>query len=140
MRRLNVLVVDDEGAFRSTLLRRLGRRGVNAVGAESGLEALDILSRWDIDVVVLDMKMPGMNGMEVLERVKRGHPGVEVVLLTGHMDREAARAAMEGGAFDYMLKPIAIEELLWAVETAGGRTNRQGMSGDDSGRNLFFGE
>lgn len=135
MSKLNVLVVDDETAFRATLLRRLSRRGVNARGAENGRQALEMLRGWQAQVVVLDVKMPGMDGLEVLGRIKAGHPGVEVVLLTGHADREAARAAMAGGAFDYMLKPIAIEELLWAVEEAGRHAATSGAPADDGRMN-----
>lgn len=133
MSRLNVLVVDDESAFRSTLLRRLSRRGVDVRGAESGRSALEELSRRKADVVVLDVKMPDMDGLEVLGRIRAAHPEVEVVLLTGHADREAAREAMSGGAFDYMLKPIAIEELLWAVEEAGRRSAVRTLENDDRG-------
>ncbi|MBU1611615.1 MAG: response regulator [Proteobacteria bacterium] len=119
MHALNVLVVDDESAFRASLLRRLTHRGVTACEAGSGVEALACLAHFKADVVVLDVKMPDMDGIETLKRIKVGYPHLEVVLLTGHADLEAAKQGMKGGAFDYMLKPVAIEELLRVVEEAG---------------------
>ncbi len=119
---LRVLVVDDETDFRSTLKKRLKRRGVDVVDASNGIEALERLKEGPVDVVVLDMKMPGMDGIETLERIKKEHGGVEIVLLTGHADVDAAKHAMNGGAYDYMLKPVPIDELLHTVEAAGKKT------------------
>ncbi|WP_034643644.1 response regulator [Desulfovibrio inopinatus] len=124
MRPLRVLVVDDEAAFRSTLIKRLKRRGVDVIDAPNGLEALSRLAEERVDVVVLDMKMPGMDGMETLECIKKSHEDIEIVLLTGHADIEAANQAMSGGAFDYMLKPISIDELLHVIEEAGKRASQ----------------
>ena len=125
MRPLNILIVDDEHAFRSTLIKRLNRRGIKALEAACGEDALRMLKRETVSVVVLDVKMPGMDGLETLSHIKRDHPDVAVVLLTGHADRAAAQRAMVDGAFDFILKPIAIHELLWAIEEADRRTREQ---------------
>lgn len=121
MRPLNVLIVDDEPEFRATLVKRLLRRSVRAREAGGGREALDLLKGGDVDVVVLDVKMPDMDGIETLAHIKRDFSDVEVVLLTGHADLSSAVQGMDGGAFDYLMKPVAMDELLYAIEDAGRR-------------------
>ena len=86
MRLFNVLVVDDEEDFLETLMKRLEKREVNITGARSGEEALDLLDQNPVDVVLLDVKMPGMDGIETLREIKKRHPLMEVILLTGHAD------------------------------------------------------
>ena len=112
MSELRVLLVDDEPDFRQTLVKRLKKRNLDAVGAESGEEALSMIDEAPVDVVVLDVRMPGLDGIEALRRIKRKNPLVEVILLTGHANMEVAVEGMELGAFDYLMKPVDIDELL----------------------------
>jgi len=113
-----VLLVDDEREFLETLVKRLNLRKVQAFGAGSGPEALEFLDRNPVDVVVLDVKMPDMDGIEVLRLMKGRHPLIEVIMLTGHASLEVAIEGMEAGAFDYLMKPINIDELLYKVQDA----------------------
>jgi DNA-binding NtrC family response regulator len=115
---IRILLVDDEEDFVETLSKRLAKRGLSVLTALRGERALELLDANPVDVVVLDVKMPGLDGLEVLKRVKAGHPRVEVVLLTGHADMDAAIQGMELGAFDYLMKPTSIEELLYKIEDA----------------------
>ena len=117
-RSLTVLFVDDEKDYLETLLKRMRKRDVDASGAESGAEALEFLTQHDVDVVVLDVRMPGMGGIEALRKIKDIRPLIEVVMLTGHASLEVARAGMELGAFDYLMKPVNIDELLYKIEDA----------------------
>lgn len=113
-----VLVVDDEADFLETLVRRLGKRQVEAQGVPGGREALEFLSQRSVDVVILDVRMPGMNGLEVLQEIKKRWPDVEVILLTGHASVESGLQGMELGAFDYVMKPCKLTELLPKIELA----------------------
>ena len=114
----NVLLVDDEAEFLETLVKRLRKRKLNATGVGSGEEALEILTERPIDVVVLDVKMPGMDGIETLRKIKNITPLVEVIMLTGHANMEVAIEGMELGAFDYLMKPMDIDELLYKLQDA----------------------
>ncbi len=113
-----VLLVDDEKDFRSTLLKRLRHRGLDVADAGSGEEALDYLAGNQADVVLLDVKMPGMGGVAALVEIRRLHPDVEVVMLTGHADMEAAINGLEQGAFDYLMKPMDIDVILFKLQDA----------------------
>ena len=113
-----MLLVDDEVEFLETLVKRMKKRGVHVSGAKSGEEALAFLSKNPVDVVVLDVKMPGMDGIETLRSIKKRHPLVEVIMLTGHASVEVAIQGMELGAFDYLMKPIDIDELLYKIQDA----------------------
>jgi DNA-binding NtrC family response regulator len=113
-----VLLVDDETDFLETLVKRLQKRNTAVAGVQSGTEALDLLEREDFDVVVLDVRMPGMDGIETLREIRKRFPLVEVVLLTGHANMEVAVEGMEIGAFDYLMKPIDLDELLYKVQDA----------------------
>ena len=115
---LTVLLVDDEVDFLQTLLKRMLKRNVTAAAAKSGEEALAFLSQNAVDVVVLDVKMPGMDGIETLREIKKRHPLLEVIMLTGHADMEVAIEGMNCGAFDYLMKPINIDDLLYKVQDA----------------------
>jgi DNA-binding NtrC family response regulator len=112
MREFAVLVVDDEKEFRDITVKRLEKRGLKARGAESGEKALEILEHDDIDVVLLDVKMPGIDGIETLRRIRSLKPLVEVVLLTGHASVDSGIEGMKFGAFDYLMKPIELEPLM----------------------------
>jgi DNA-binding NtrC family response regulator len=114
-----VLLVDDEAPFVQALSRRLDKRGFTVLAASDGLEALETLDKdSDIDVVVLDMKMPGMDGLETLRAIKRQHPLVEVIMLTGHATFESGLEGMKSGALDYMMKPCDLEMLGKKIEEA----------------------
>lgn len=112
MREFTVLVVDDEQEFREITVKRLEKRGLKAKGAESGEQALEILEHGYIDVVLLDVKMPGIDGIETLRRIRGLKPLVEVVLLTGHASVDSGIEGMKLGAFDYLMKPIELEPLM----------------------------
>jgi DNA-binding NtrC family response regulator len=122
---LSVMIVDDEEDFLETLMKRLEKREVNITGARSGEEALDLLDQNPVDVVLLDVKMPGMDGIETLREIKKRHPLMEVILLTGHANTDAAIQGMELGAFDYLMKPMGIDELLYKVQDAYERVSIQ---------------
>ena len=117
----SVLVVDDEVQFVETLVKRLGKRGVKVRAAHSGQQALDALEGGGAtrtDVVVLDVKMPGMDGLETLAAIKKAHPLVEVVMLTGHATVESAIEGMKHGAYDYLMKPCDIDVLMEKINQA----------------------
>jgi DNA-binding NtrC family response regulator len=113
-----VLLVDDETDFVVPLSKRLRKRNLEVNSASSGQEALDFLSQSPCDVVVLDVKMPDMNGIETLRRIKEVAPLVEVIMLTGHANVEVAIEGMELGAFDYLMKPVDIDDLLYKLQDA----------------------
>jgi DNA-binding NtrC family response regulator len=118
---IRVLLVDDEASFVETLSKRLVLRRLDVVTAASAEEALTILDREEIDVVVLDVRMPGIGGIEATRMIRKAHPAVEVILLTGHASLEASMEGMTMGAFDYLLKPVSIDELLFKIEDADRR-------------------
>ncbi len=114
-----VMLVDDEVPFVETMTKRLTRRSLTVMAAFSGPEALKKLEEnRNVDVVILDVKMPGMDGIETLREIKRQHPLVEVIMLTGHATVETAIEGMKLGAFDYLMKPCEVEQLLAKVEEA----------------------
>lgn len=118
MSELRVLIVDDEDDFRETIVKRLINRKMYAEGAENGFKALEILDQKDFDVVVLDIKMPGIDGIETLKRIKAKKPEVEVIMLTGHVSVEFGITGMRLGAFDYVMKPAPMPELLDKIRQA----------------------
>jgi two-component system OmpR family response regulator len=113
-----VLVVDDEEDFLESIVRRLELRGVEADGVANGAAALELLTRKQVDVVVLDIKMPGMDGIEALRQIRRLYPEVDVIVLTGHASQEFQRLGRELGAFDYLIKPVRIETVLERIRAA----------------------
>ena len=114
-----VLLVDDEVPFVETMTKRLKKRDLVVNVAFSGQEALDILDKHrNTDVVILDVKMPGMDGIETLEKMKKSYPLTEVVMLTGHATVESAIEGMKKGAYDYLMKPCDIDQLMQKVEEA----------------------
>jgi DNA-binding NtrC family response regulator len=115
---LNVLFVDDEEDFLETLLKRMKKRDVKVKGVESGEKALELLDMEPVDVIVLDVRMPGMDGIQTLREIKKRYPLVEVIMLTGHASLEVAIEGMELGAFDYLMKPVDIDELLYKIQDA----------------------
>jgi len=113
-----VLVVDDGEEFRDMTIKRLSKRDIQAEGAESGEQALERIKRNDIDVVLLDVKMLGMGGVEALRQIKQAQPLIEVVMLTGHASVESGIDGMKLGAFDYLMKPMEFESLLEKLSEA----------------------
>ena len=119
-----VMLVDDEPAFVETMAKRLGKRELRITTALSGAEALEKLEQGgaaQTDVVILDVKMPGMDGLETLAEIKRRHPTIEVVMLTGHATVESAIEGMKGGAFDYLMKPCDMDLLMAKVGEAASK-------------------
>jgi len=126
--RVRVLVVDDEVDFVTALVTRLVRRGFDAVPAFSGPQALTRLRAAPADVVVLDLKMPGMDGLETLREMRRLDPHVQIVVLTGHGTVAAGIDGMQLGAADFLQKPTSIEQLCIAIEVAAIRARESRAS------------
>lgn len=118
MEPLRVLIVDDEAELVSALVERLNLRGFRARGVTAGEEALDLLDRESYDVVLLDVKMPGLGGLEVIRRIKEERPSLEVILLTGHGSVKNVEEGMALGAFDYLMKPVKIDNLVRVLKRA----------------------
>ena len=115
---LKIMLVDDEERFLLTTKKLLSKKGYKVFTASSGTEALDNLKKQNIHVVILDVKMPGMDGMETLREIKKHFPLVEVIMLTGHATVESAVDGLQSGATDYLMKPADIEELIEKSEEA----------------------
>jgi DNA-binding response OmpR family regulator len=115
---IKVLLVDDEEEFTAALAERLETRGLSVTVASSGEEALAIIGESGFDAVVLDMMMPGMDGMETLTRMLTERPNLQIIMLTGHAQLAQGIAAVKAGAMDYVEKPIAMPELLKKIEEA----------------------
>ncbi len=113
-----VLIVDDEERFRNTMSKLLSVRGFQTRTAGSGKEAIEELTQTSYDVAVLDVRMPEMTGVELLSELKKIDPTIEVIILTGYASLDTAKAIIKLGAFDYMLKPYAIEELIEKIDAA----------------------
>lgn len=120
-----ILLVDDEKDFVEMLGLRLEDAGEIITSAYNGQECLDILKKTDIDVVILDILMPGMDGIATLKEIKTRFPLVEVIMLTGHGTTESAVQGMKLGAFDYLLKPADFKDLTYKVESARKRKDEQ---------------
>jgi DNA-binding NtrC family response regulator len=118
MSKIKLLLVDDEEDYVKTMAERMEMRDVGSRVALSGEEALQIVEEDAPDVMVLDLRMPGINGMEVLERVKREHPHVQVIILTGHGSEKEEKEARRLGAFEYLQKPADTSQLLTTVRSA----------------------
>ena len=122
---IRVLLVDDEKDFVEMLGLRLEEAGENVTSAYSGQECLQVLEKKEIDVVILDILMPGMDGIATLKEIKRRFPIVEVIMLTGHGTTESAVEGMKLGAYDYLLKPAHFGELTAKLESARKRKDEQ---------------
>ena len=118
MEKLKMMLVDDEERFLSTTKKLISKQGYDVITATSGAEALEKLKRTDIYVVILDIKMPGMDGITTLKEIKRLFPLVEVIMLTGHATVETAVDGLKSGATDYLMKPADIGELVEKSEEA----------------------
>lgn len=127
MEKAKILLVDDETAFLDAMKRRLSKRGFSVETAESGMEAMEILEdkHGSIEAVVLDVKMPGLDGIETLREIKRKYPMVEVVMLTGHATVDSAIEGMKLGAFDYLMKPADIDNFSATIMAAADKRRQQ---------------
>jgi len=118
MDKMKLMLVDDEERLLSSIAKLLSKKGIDVVTATSGAEAIEKLKHQNIHVVILDVKMPGMDGNETLVEIKRLFPMVEVIMLTGHATVESAVDGLKFGATDYLMKPIGIDELIQKAEEA----------------------
>ena len=116
---IKVLFVDDEEDFVRTMAERMEMRDLGGDVALSGQQALEMLEDDIPDVMVLDLRMPGIDGMEVLRRVKTAYPRIEVIIMTGHGSDQDEEEARRLGAFDYLRKPVDINKLMEIVRNAG---------------------
>lgn len=121
-----VLIVDDEERFRITLKKLLTANGLETDAVGSGMEAIEELQQRPYDVILLDVKMPGMSGIEALAELKKINPEVEVIILTGHASVDVAVEIMKLGGYEYLLKPCPMDELLAKIESAYERKTARG--------------
>jgi len=115
---MKLIIIDDEQDFIETMEKRFRFRKIDVVSAQSGPKALDILGREEFDVAILDVRMPGMDGLDVLKEIKKRQPLMEVIMLTGHGSVESGARGMSLGAYDYVLKPVDFTVLMDKVEMA----------------------
>ena len=115
---LNILLVDDETDLTTTLVERLSIRGFRATAVQTGDEALAAIRGNPFDVVVLDIKLKGEDGLDVMKKIKQIDKQLPVILLTGHISKEASDEGFEAGAIDYIIKPIDIEEFIIKLRRA----------------------
>lgn len=113
---MKVLFVDDEAGFLDIIIKRFRKRNIDTLGVPDGEQALHHIAEGNFDVVVLDVQMPGhRSGIKVLEEIKSRWPLIEVIMLTGHAMLDSARAGMDNGAFDYIVKPVDFDELYYKI-------------------------
>lgn len=130
---LTILIVDDEERFRTTMGKLLKVHGLEPTIAGSGPEAIELVRERRFDVVILDVRMPEMGGVHVLSELKKIDPDVEVIIMTGYASIDTAREITKLGAYDYMLKPYVIEELVEKIEAAYDRKiARKKLVGDSA--------
>ncbi len=122
-----VLIVDDEIEFASTLAERLQIRGYNAKSVYSAEDAIALSRNDPPDVMLLDLRMPVMSGIKVLQTIKQFNPSIEVIMLTGLGSTQDSAEGMESGAFDFIMKPVDIENLVEKIEKA--KSNKQERRG-----------
>jgi DNA-binding NtrC family response regulator len=120
-----ILLVDDEKDFVEALAERLRNRNLHVTSAFNGEEALKVLKEYNFDVAIVDVRMPGMDGIDVLKEIKKLKPLTEVLMLTGHGTVETAIEGMKHGAFDYLMKPCEIGALLEKIQKASERKAEQ---------------
>jgi DNA-binding NtrC family response regulator len=120
-----ILLVDDEKDFVEMLTLRLEEIGEEVLQAYSGQESLEKMKDAEVDVVILDIKMPGMDGIETLQEIKKRYPLVEVIMLTGHGTIETAVQGMKLGAYDFLIKPADFDDLVTKLNKARERRHDQ---------------
>jgi len=113
-----VMLVDDEQDFLQTLTQRLELRGMNVTPVSDGLHAVDAAKNESFDVIILDLSMPGMDGLETLKKIKQDDPDAEIIILTGHGSVKSGVDAIKQGAEDFLEKPVKMEKLLEKIEQA----------------------
>jgi DNA-binding NtrC family response regulator len=113
-----ILLVDDEDRFRTTMRKMLTGHGLDVTDLDNGQAALAALTAQPYDVVVLDLRMPGLDGIQTLKAMKELHPDLEVIILTGHASMDDAMEIMQLGGTEYLLKPCSLEDLLDKIELA----------------------
>ena len=118
MAQIRVLLVDDEEIFVQSILKALERRGMAVRGAPNGIAALEILGEQDFDVIVLDVMMPGMDGVATLKSIKELNPAMPVIILSGHIGIKQVSEALKSGAAEILLKPCSVEALVTSIENA----------------------
>jgi DNA-binding NtrC family response regulator len=117
-RKIKLLIVDDETRFLQTLAKRLELRDFEVTACGSGQEAIELASKTDFDLALVDLKMPGLTGEQVLEALKREHPLTEVVILTGHGSIPSAVQCTQQGAYNYLQKPCETDEMMEVLKNA----------------------
>ena len=125
MEEISVLVVDDEAGFREAITRRLTKRGIVCVQAANSEACMSILDKKPVDVVVMDVKMPQMNGIKTLRQIREKYRDIEVILLTGHGSIQDGVEGIKSGAFDYLTKPLDLEHLVAKIEQAHQRVQKE---------------
>src|ERR1700734_615677 len=116
----HVLVVDDEASIRTSLIGALKDEGYRVTAAASGREGLDVMKAQKPDVVLLDIWMPELDGLEVLRQIKKDSPEISVIMMSGHGNIETAVKATKLGAFDFIEKPLSLERLLVLLQNVSG--------------------
>ena len=125
MTKLKLLIIDDEVEFASTLCQRLLLRGIDATDVHSGTEGLAKLAEIAPEIVILDLKMPDMSGLDVLSAIKKHDPTIEVIMLTGHGSGGSGVEAMKKGAFEYIMEPFDLTELLEKIDSADEKRSKE---------------
>jgi len=118
MEKIKILLVDDEPDVTRILSKRLGRRGYECQATANGQEAVDAMAQFAFGLIIMDVKMPVMDGMSALQIIHARWPKTQIILLSGHADMQLAVQAMSEGAFGYLMKPVDIDELLFKIEDA----------------------
>jgi DNA-binding NtrC family response regulator len=113
-----ILLVDDEEDFVENLSQRLEMRGLKVTAATRGEEAVDLVDEQEFDAIVLDLAMPGMDGLEALRRIREKNPDAEIIMLTGHGSIKSSIEAMKLGAEDFLEKPVDMKQLLQKISEA----------------------
>ena len=124
MDKMKLMLVDDEERYLLTTAKLIKKKGIDVVTAQSGAQAMDLLKSHDIHVVILDIKMPGMDGFKTLRAIKTLYPPVEVIFFTGHATMDSAIEGLQFGAFDYIMKPADVDDILTKAYEAFGKRQR----------------
>ncbi len=114
---MRILLIDDETDFLELMKNRLEKRGFSVICADSGEKGLELIEKEEVDVAVVDVKMPGMDGLATLEALRRVVEDLPVLVLSGHADTQTAMSCIERGAADYLLKPVSINDLIGSLRS-----------------------